>query len=102
MPGMIAHSDAVPVAQIPADETQSPGSPCPRIGLPPIIGNGQSLVIGNSASQLEAFSDPNNVSRTNVGIAGVSNPTDIGRFLSGGELGAALQFRNSVLLIVPC
>lgn len=61
------------------------------------IGNGQSLVIGNSASQLEAFSDPNNVSRTNVGIAGVSNPTDIGRFLSGGELGAALQFRNSVV-----
>lgn len=62
-----------------------------------LIGNGQGLVVGNSASQLETFSDPFDVSRVNVGISGIAVQADIGRFLSGGELGAVLEFRGNVL-----
>jgi flagellar hook-associated protein 1 FlgK len=62
-----------------------------------LIGNGQALVIGNRATELETFSDPFDVSRRNVGIAGLATQSDIGRFLSGGELGAVLEFRNNVL-----
>ncbi|MFT7287394.1 MAG: flagellar hook-associated protein 1 FlgK [Halieaceae bacterium] len=62
-----------------------------------LIGKGQALVVGAQSSSLETFSDPFDVSRLNVGIAGISQQTDIGRFLSGGELGAVLDFRSDVL-----
>lgn len=62
-----------------------------------LIGNGQGLVVGSTASQLETFSDPFDVSQLNVGIAGLAVQSDISRFLSGGELGAVLEFRGDVL-----
>lgn len=62
-----------------------------------LVGNGQGLVVGNNASQLETFTDPFDASRLNVGIAGLSIQSDISRFLSGGELGAVLEFRGDVL-----
>jgi len=62
-----------------------------------LVGNGQALVVGNSVTKLETFTDPFDVTRLNVGIAGLSVQTDIGRFLSGGELGAVLDFREQVL-----
>jgi flagellar hook-associated protein 1 FlgK len=62
-----------------------------------LVGNGQALVVGNSVSKLETFTDPFDVSRLNVGISGLAVQTDIGRFLSGGELGAVLDFRGDVL-----
>lgn len=62
-----------------------------------LIGSGQALVVGNSASALETFTDPFDVSRLNVGVAGLAVQSDVGRFLSGGELGAVLEFRGDVL-----
>ncbi|MEQ8515914.1 MAG: flagellar hook-associated protein FlgK, partial [Chromatocurvus sp.] len=62
-----------------------------------LVGNGQPLVIGFNADALQTGRDRFDVTRTTVGIAGLSQQTDIGRFLSGGELGAALEFRDSVL-----
>lgn len=62
-----------------------------------LVGNGQALVVGFNAGALETFRDPLDASRTNVGFAGLATQTDIGRFLSGGRLGAALEFRGGVL-----
>ena len=61
------------------------------------IGKGQSLVVGDIVSELQVFSDADGTGRTQVGLAGIADPADIGAFLTGGELGAALQFRNSVV-----
>ncbi|MDP5070510.1 MAG: flagellar hook-associated protein FlgK, partial [Congregibacter sp.] len=62
-----------------------------------LIGNGQALVVGNNVSRLETFTDPFDVTRLNVGISGLAVQADVGRFLSGGELGAVLGFRDNVL-----
>jgi len=62
-----------------------------------LVGNGQALVVGFTASELQTFRDPFDATRVNVGIAGLASSTDIGRFLTGGELGAALSFRGGVL-----
>lgn len=62
-----------------------------------MIGNGQPLVVGFTSNQLQTFTDPLDSSKTVVGVAGAGGLTDIGRFLSGGELGAVLDFRDEVL-----
>ncbi|PCJ91456.1 MAG: flagellar hook-associated protein FlgK [Porticoccaceae bacterium] len=63
-----------------------------------MVGNGQALVVGFSAQQLQAFDNPYDGTQTLVGIAGLSGSvTDLGRFLNGGELGAVLDFREQVL-----
>ncbi len=62
-----------------------------------LIGNGQPLVIGFNASALQTSRDPLDVTRTTVQFTGAGSQTDIGRFISGGELGAAIEFRESVL-----
>jgi flagellar hook-associated protein 1 FlgK len=62
-----------------------------------LIGNGQALVVGANASELSTFPDPFDTSRRNIGISTLTSQTDIGRFLSGGELGAALAFRDDVV-----
>lgn len=63
-----------------------------------MVGNGQALVIGTAAQQLQTFDDPYNSTQSLVGISGLSGTiTDLGRFLDGGELGAALDFREQVL-----
>jgi flagellar hook-associated protein 1 FlgK len=63
-----------------------------------MVGNGQALVIGFSAQQLQTFDNPYDGTQTLVGVANLSGSvTDLGRFLDGGELGAALDFREQVL-----
>ncbi|MEH6616211.1 MAG: flagellar hook-associated protein FlgK [Porticoccus sp.] len=63
-----------------------------------MIGNGQSLVVGYTAQQLQTFQDPYDGTQLKVGVAGLSGGvTDLSRFLSGGELGAILDFREQVL-----
>jgi flagellar hook-associated protein 1 FlgK len=61
------------------------------------LGNGQSLVVGNIASRLDTFPDPFQAGRVNVGISGLSLQSDISRFLSGGELGALVDARNTLV-----
>ncbi len=62
-----------------------------------MVGNGQPLVVGVTANQLQTFPDPLDGTRTLVGTAGAGGFTDISRFLSGGELGAVVDFREQVL-----
>lgn len=63
-----------------------------------LIGNGQPLVVGFNAEQLVAVADPSDGTRTLVGTANLAGSfVDIGRFLSGGELGAVLDFRENLL-----
>lgn len=62
------------------------------------IGNGQALVVGFTAQQLQSARDPNDPSQLLVGAASPSGEvTDLSRFLRGGELGALLDFRGDVL-----
>jgi flagellar hook-associated protein 1 FlgK len=63
-----------------------------------MVGNGQALVVGFSAQSLQTFDDPFDGSQTLVGIQGLAGDvTDLSRYLDGGELGAALDFREQVL-----
>ncbi|MCB1679421.1 MAG: flagellar hook-associated protein FlgK [Halioglobus sp.] len=62
-----------------------------------MIGNGQSLVVGFTSSQLQTFTDPLDSNRILVGGDGPGGITDLARFLGGGELGAVLDFRQQVL-----
>ncbi|MEO1079338.1 MAG: flagellar hook-associated protein FlgK [Pseudomonadota bacterium] len=61
------------------------------------LGNGQSIVVGGEASQLETFADPFDSGRTSVGLAGLSTQTDLSSFISGGELGALFNSRSSLI-----
>lgn len=62
-----------------------------------LIGNGQALVVGTNASELTTFSDPFDSSRVSIGLSSLASRTDVSGFLGGGELGAALTFRDEVL-----
>lgn len=60
------------------------------------VGGGQPLVVGSSTSRLQTQPSPDGRSQLVVGrenAAGI--PDDITRFISGGELGALLSFRES-------
>ncbi|TVP83946.1 MAG: flagellar hook-associated protein FlgK [Thioalkalivibrio sp.] len=62
------------------------------------VGNGQSLVIGSKASELVAQPLGEDPLQVGVGLAGSGGAvTDIGRFLTGGRLGALLEVRGSLL-----
>lgn len=72
--------------------TQSDGS------VNVMIGNGQALVVGTQYESFETFNNPYDSTQIMVGITGPGgNLSDITRFLSGGDLGAALDFRTQVL-----
>ena len=63
-----------------------------------MIGNGQPLVVGFTAEKLQTASNPNDGTQLIVGAASAAgNVTDLSRFLSGGELGAVLDFREQTL-----
>jgi len=62
-----------------------------------LAGSGQALVVGSRAGRLQTFTDPLDSTRTSVGLAGAGAQVDIGGFLKGGELGAALAFRGRTL-----
>jgi flagellar hook-associated protein 1 len=62
------------------------------------IGNGQPLVVGTSAFQLAATNSPTDQTRTTVGYVTQGKVTPMAEnALTGGELGAALQFRTQSL-----
>ena len=59
------------------------------------IGNGQSLVVGNSVTALEATANQYQRGRLDVMVAGSNiNITDS---ISGGKLGGTLEFRSQIL-----
>ena len=67
-------------------------------GINVMVGKGQPLVVGSTASQLQTAANPFDASQRIVGVASPSGElVDIGRFLDGGELGATLSFRQRVL-----
>lgn len=62
------------------------------------VGNGQSLVVGNTASRLTAEPLGEDPMQVGVGhVAANGNVADISRFMTGGRLGALLEVRASVL-----
>jgi flagellar hook-associated protein 1 FlgK len=62
------------------------------------IGNGQPLVVGTNSFQLAATNSPTDQTRTTVGYITKGKITPMAESaLTGGELGAALQFRSQSL-----
>lgn len=62
------------------------------------VGNGQNLVIGSTASELVARPLGEDPLQVDIGMAGSGNAVaDIGRFMTGGRLGALLEVRGSLL-----
>ncbi|MBS0002207.1 MAG: flagellar hook-associated protein FlgK [Thioalkalivibrio sp.] len=62
------------------------------------VGNGQSLVIGSNASELVARPLGEDPQQVDIGLAGSGGAVaDIGRFMTGGRLGALLEVRGSLL-----
>ena len=61
------------------------------------IGNGQGLVFDTRAQTLTTIPDVSNPTRTNVGIQTTTGVLDISSQLSGGEIGALMDFRREVL-----
>jgi flagellar hook-associated protein 1 FlgK len=63
-----------------------------------LIGNGQPLVVGFTAEKLQTASNPSDGTQLIVGAASPAGTiTDLSRFLSGGQLGAVLDFREQTL-----
>jgi flagellar hook-associated protein 1 len=62
------------------------------------IGNGQPLVVGNTASKLATTTDPYDQSRHGIALlTPTGTPVDVTASMKGGSLGGALDFRNQVL-----
>ena len=63
-----------------------------------MIGKGQTLVVGGNAESFQTASNPFDSTQTMIGLSGAGgNVSDITRFISGGSLGAVLEFREGVL-----
>lgn len=62
-----------------------------------MIGNGQTLVVGSQTNKLQAVYNPYDVSKLEVGMVTGTGVFNINRFVTGGELGGALNFRDQVL-----
>ncbi len=61
------------------------------------VGNGQTLVVGDVASRIDAMPNEHDPSKFEIVFVGAGGNTVITRFLTGGELGGINQFRNEVL-----
>ena len=62
------------------------------------IGNGQPLVLGNTAQQLTTTQDPYDASNLNIALVGSGgNTADITSEISGGTLGGLLAVKSQVL-----
>ena len=61
------------------------------------IGNGQPLVVGQTAAEIVTMQDPYDATRSVLGFKTASSTMDITKSLSGGTLGGMLQFRNEML-----
>lgn len=60
-----------------------------------MIGNGQPLVVGQTATHLQTLDDPADPTRVLVAAAG--SGVDLSRSVEGGQLGALLSFREQTL-----
>ena len=61
------------------------------------LGNGQSLVLGNSVNTLRVQSDKADPTRSSIIMETGSASIDITKLVSGGEMGGLLRYRDDVL-----
>jgi flagellar hook-associated protein 1 FlgK len=61
------------------------------------IGNGQPLVLGNTAAQLTAVTSPTDATRKEIALKVSGTSNIISNELSGGKIGGLLEFRNNDL-----
>lgn len=61
------------------------------------VGKGQGLVVGSDVTRLTTVRNSYDTQRLEIGIDGVAGNANITRFLKGGELQGALDFREKVL-----
>lgn len=61
------------------------------------LGNGQSLVLGNTVSTLRVQSDKADPTRSSIIMETGSTSIDITKMVSGGEMGGLLRYRDDVL-----
>lgn len=61
------------------------------------IGSGQSLVIGNTVSQLVAATDPFDPQSVEIGLSRGGSSVNITAQITGGQLGGTLDFRERIL-----
>ena len=61
------------------------------------VGKGQGLVVGNNVEELGVSSDPLESSRLQIVVSQGTFNVDVSSAISGGELGAVLNFRDQVL-----
>ena len=61
------------------------------------IGNGQTLVVGDIASRIEAMPNEHDPTKKEIVFVGATGRSVITQFLSGGELGGISKFRKEVL-----
>jgi flagellar hook-associated protein 1 FlgK len=66
-------------------------------GLNVFIGNGQALVVGESAARITSQPDPFDATRPRVMLEGDQGVSDVTASLSGGTVGGLLDFRSQVL-----
>ena len=61
------------------------------------IGNGQPLVLGNSAAQMKAVTSPTDATQKEIALVVNGSSNIISNELSGGKVGGLLEFRNNDL-----
>jgi len=61
------------------------------------IGNGQPLVIGNTAAVLDTVPSPIDASRLDITLSVTGTPQIVSEELSGGKIGGLLEFRDNDL-----
>ena len=61
------------------------------------VGNGQTLVVGDIASKLEAIPNEHDPTKREIVFVGSGGRSVITQFLTGGELGGITKFRKEVL-----
>lgn len=61
------------------------------------VGNGQILVVGGNASQLEAVQSDRDASEVDINIKSDSTSSNITNFITGGKLGGLIEFKKGVL-----
>lgn len=61
------------------------------------VGNGEPLVVGNSANQLVMVQDSMDASQRNIALQVGGNVGDITGQISGGQIGGLLEYRTDVL-----
>ncbi len=61
------------------------------------VGNGQALVVGSKATELVARASSTDPGTIEIGVSNGAAVVPVGKYLSGGSLGALLDVRSTVL-----